>query len=216
MGYSFSYKGIMANINNEDAFRYCVHEIYPFLNYIVLQEDDVRRIDLAEKLYEIQNVVNEDIRIKGSGSTINYYAYLLKIYMTEYAETQRDTREERYYKRAMDIIDGIDKSEYAFKDIKDAFLIFISLFRSHKNRLDMPTKYYATAKIFDFNIEDSKLLVEIFNRENLTPSELVGKSKHGTAKDSYAKKKFFFVNSVVMLAYGLQERGNFAKRGLYE
>lgn len=211
MGYSFSYPGILCNISNEEAFHYCVHKIYPILKYTVLQEDDVRRIDLAEKLNEIVGDIKDEIKNISNGATIDYYAFLLEVYLKSFTETKKGSREEKYYQRALELIAGISNSEAAFNDVKDALMIFISLFRSHKNHLDKVDKYYATANLFDYLIEDGSLIVELYNRDNLYPARMIRKLKRNSSNvEDNAIKKFFYVNSIVILTYGLQERGAFS------
>ena len=68
---SLSYKDIVDDMSDE-SFNFCVSLLYPLLGYQVMGQDEVRRVDLKEKLLELEGQIPSAKNAKYPG-ILNYY-----------------------------------------------------------------------------------------------------------------------------------------------
>lgn len=202
---------IVDNLSDR-AFNFCLEQLYPICRYTVLQQKDVRRVDLEEKLIEL----NKQMPISDMG-TLNAYLYTLKLYFENFLKCKKGTMVEKYRNRAIELINDASKKTLTIADVDDIVLIFVSLFRQQEKNFDKMDKFEYTIPAFTLNAykRDAKLLKKIKNHKNLVPNGIGAKpgSVNQVMVPKYSKIKmaeFIYVTNILFLCRNLQNRGEFA------
>ena len=160
------------------------------------------------------NVPNyRDGRERGS---LNFYIYLLQIYLTESLKFSEGSKAENYKNRALELIDKVLYKEHDLEDIDDIFLIFTGSLRFHKDDLRRVKKIYLNESI-DMTLyrDDESLLAKISNDYESAPDAIIPKPNLMRPKNLYYEerrvvKKFLFLNNTIFLTRGLQKQGYFS------
>ena len=192
---------------SDEAFQFCVEQIYPICNYRVLQKEDIRRIDLKERLLGFNRLVpKNDGKEQG---TLNYYLFILKLYFDSFLKCKAGSTAEKYRKRAMELMESALSDNGTIEDVEDLVQIYISLFRALNDCFDEIDKYVAVGLTFDVYKEDADMLKEIWRHKKLIPNGIVDKLL-GTNYEKSAAITLAYVNNVIFLCRCLQNRGVFA------
>ncbi len=199
---------------SEQAFNFCVDQLYPMCNYRVLQKEDIRRIDLKERLLGFNSIVPKDDKGKEQGA-LNYYLFVLKLYFDNYLKCKAGSKAEKYRNRAMGLMNSALSENGTIEDIEDLVQIFIALFRSLDDDFDHIDKYSVVGLTFDVFKEDADLLKAIWQHKKLVPDGIVEKPGlldkiFGTDYEKKTAIKFAYINNVIFLCRCLQNRGAFA------
>ncbi len=206
------YQKLLGEMNDE-AFSFLMDSFYPLFNYRVLKKEDVRRIDMMETIVRIENPSNEDWEDKVG---LRYYLFVMKEYYDEYLKCQEGSSAERYMNRAKSILeqslaeDSKKSNDELMKAAEDAFIVFVSLFRAvdveYENVED------CTLSDIDFTLrkEDAEVIKKIWECEDLVPD---GVSDQGglfgfmkSDKTKIRARKLFYMNNMIFLCRGLQDR----------
>jgi len=198
---------------SDEAFQFCVDQLYPMCNYRVLQKEDIRRIDLKERLLGFNSIVpKNDGKEQG---TLNYYLFVLKLYFDNFLKCKTGTKAEKYRNRAIELMESALSDNGTIEDVEDLVQIFIGLFRSLDDDFDHIEKYIVTGITFDVFKEDADLLREIWEHKKLVPNGIVEKPGlldkiFGTDYEKKTAIKLAYINNVIFLCRCLQNRGAFA------
>lgn len=197
---------------SEKAFQFCVDQLYPLSNYRVLQKEDIRRVDLKERLLGFNRLVpTNDGKEQGA---LNYYLFVLKLYFDNFISCKDGSKAQLYRKRAMELMESALSDKGTIEDVEDLVQIYISLFRSYKGYFEKIQNY--TIAWVDFNVyeEDANMLKEIWEQKNLMPNGIV--ENQGLLdkifKTDFEEKtaiKLAYINNVIFLCRCLQNRGAF-------
>lgn len=198
---------------SDKAFQFCVEQLYPICDYCVLEQEDIRRVDLKEWLTSFNNSVLREEHGKKQGA-LNYYISILKLYFEEFLKCKDESMAAKYKNRAFELMKNALSENGTLEDIEDIVLIFIVLFRTLKDRFDDIDKYLITKITFDLKIEDAELLKIILKHKKLVPSGIGEKAKFFgrifvTTYEKHMAIKLAYVNNVLFLCRGLQKRGAF-------
>lgn len=205
---NFKYEQIADSLDDA-AFAFCSSKVYPSLYFKVIRLEDMRRIDLAEKLYEMDDVLEEDFkRHKGS---LDYYRYLLLQYLKSYARCVKGSRNGQYYDRAVEMAtDTSPDYEEAIVHLKDTLMIFLSIARQHTNPKGW--KEIVTEDVeFDLFISDEDTLDLIHCQKELVPPGLMERKVLPFDPIIQLRKRYFYCISTLLLSAALQDRGAFAE-----
>lgn len=199
---------------NDQAFQFCVEYLYPLLNYQVLKQSDMRRVDLEERLVVYGNTIPRDENGQKQGA-LNHYFFVLKLYFNDFLKCKPGTKAEKYRNRAIELMDHALSEEGSIEDIEDVVQIYIALFRALADDLDHIEKYSIIGLTFDVFKEDADLLNRIREHKKIVPSGIVVKQDifdkiFGSDYEINAAIKFAYMNSILILCRCLQKRGAFA------
>ncbi|MBR3598425.1 MAG: hypothetical protein IKL53_00955 [Lachnospiraceae bacterium] len=196
---------------SDTAFEFCVAYLYPLYNYRVLQETDIRRIDLKENLMRINSMIPSDF--KGMG-VLNYYLYEMKLYFESLLICKEGCRAEKYKERAMDAIDNALSDDGNIEDVDDAFFCFMTLLHTLRDKFNNDKKYTIINSSFGVEKMDADVIKDLYENKEKTPEGITGKTGliDKVLSTEYGKgcaRKFFFVNNIVFLTRALQNFGVF-------
>lgn len=199
---------------SDQAFQFCADQLYPICNYIYLQREDFRRIDLKEKLVSLY-FIPRDEKGRAQGS-LNYYLFVLKLYFENFIKCKSGSVAEKYFSRAMELIESALSDNGTIEDVEDIVQIFIALFRTLSNRFDEIENYMAVGLNFDVFRDDADLLKKIWEHKKLVPNGIVVEKKgglyrsFGSNRDKQNAIKMAYIYNVIFLCRCLQNRGVFA------
>lgn len=197
---------------SDDAFRFCVEQLYPISGYRVLKPEDIRRIDMLERIIGFNSLVPKTEKSKSQGS-LNYYIGVLKRYFDLYVKCKEGSRSESYKKRAYELISIAISDKGVLEDVDDLFIIFISFFRSLRPQFDEIGKqngFVNDSFSFDLEKTDATLLNEIRLHKNLSlPERTWGIGVSPIKKEDETAVKLAYINNVLFLSRGLDSRGAF-------
>ena len=202
---------------SEEAFLFCVDRIYPLFNYRVLKKEDIRRIDLLEQLTVLFDSIpkTEDGKDRGS---CNYYFFIIRQYFDSFIGAVKGELAEKYQNRVFEIMDLTNRDSLTFDEVEDVLTVFISFIRSLNQSNQLDGKRYLFYKCrLDLEVEDADLLESIWKNKNFIPNDIVPKKKRGIVTRDKSKDdkeidfalKFTYINSLLYLARGLDQRGEF-------
>lgn len=196
--FALDYLQIVDSLNDE-AFAFCVDAIFSVLGYRVLRKEDVRRVDLKERLREF------------SAQSGSLYLHILQLYFGNYLHFSAESREERLYHRALDLMKDVSKNQNDFGKLDDLVLIFIILLRP------LATGAGSVEEIADRMLElsrdDAGILKKIW--KNHIPSEVENMPEfmqklQKPRTPPLEELKMTYINNVLFLCRSLQNRGEFA------
>lgn len=211
MALVFKYDVFLDNMN-EEAFKYCRKALYPCMGFLVMKEEDVRKLDVQEWLTRLEKDIFLEIQKKTNGSPVEYYVNLLKKYMTYFTQCKQGSRAARYYNRAFESLDKYLK-HCGDGGINDAMEIFISLLRQRKEKPEDVGKTIFLDATFENRISDIDALKLVFDNRFDLPDGIYEKEGIFAKEDEEVKekiKRFFFSVSVLYLSENLQNVGIFS------
>ena len=207
---SFDYSKLTDELNDQ-AFDYCVSNIYPLCNYKVLKENDIRRIDLKEYLSKIDLMLSFELKKQGD---LNAFLYLLEYLLDNVLICKTDSIAEKYKERAkISICNARDKNDN-LQDVEDAFLCFIILLHTMRKYIYKDNKCVIVGATFYTERCYSDTLKILFESDIDFSDGIIGKKKKIFVNktenlEEIELKKFFFINSIIFLARIIQKFGGF-------
>jgi len=212
---SIDYIRIVDDLNNE-ALKFCIDRLYPFMNYQVLKKKDVRKVDLEEWLLKFNDKVPE-YREKRERGSLNFFLYLLQLYLTESLKCVEGSKAEKYKNKALSIIDKVLYNDFVLDDIDDVVFIFIGLFRFHEKDISNSKNIPIKKEIqFTYFQEDAELLESIRDdgvycepREIVPSKNFIQFLKTAYYEERKAARDFMYINNILFLSRGLQRQGFF-------
>lgn len=199
---------------SDQAFQFCVDQLYPMCNYRVLQRDDIRRIDFKERLLGYNSTVPKDEKGKEQGA-LNYYLFVMRLYFDNFLKCKEGSKAEKYRTRAMELMDSALSENGTIEDVEDLVQIFIALFRSLDYDYDHIEKNLIEDLAFDIYKEDAELLKTIWEHNKLVPNGIIkklGRSEKSRGAEYWKQNaiKLAYINNIIFLCRCLQNRGVFA------
>lgn len=194
----------LINQMNEEAFTFCVDNLFHLFDFQVLKPEDMRRIDLLEYLVRFRNTFSFDKAKKGY---LNFYLDVVKSYIQNIIRCVPDSRAYKCRNRAYQVIENATKLHGNQNDVIDAVILFLSLYREFEGQEDNK----------DYYIDDVTICAGTYDAETLNDlmySDVLKK----TGKFDFMRKQnddvgfcevVMYINSIIYLALGLQERGLF-------
>lgn len=213
---SFNHDALLNDLSDE-AFHFCVDKLYPLFNYRILKKEDIRRIDLLEQITVLFDGVPKTEKGKSSGS-INYYFYIIRKYFESFIGAVKGEQAEKYHKRAFEIMDLTKHDSLYWDEIEDVLTVFVSCLRVlDQHNMINGKQYFLHDCSLDLRIEDADLLESIWKNKDFIPNDIVPKKKRGIVTINKSKDekeidfalKFTYINSLLYLARGLDQRGEF-------
>ena len=198
---------------SDEAFHFCIEKLYPICNYRVLKPEDIRRIDLKERLLGFNSIVPKDDKGKVQGA-LNCYITTLKQYYDSFIKCEEESKASRYRDRTFELMTAALSDKGTQEDIDDIFLIFVSLMRALQPHFDHLAKQTVSDFTLDLDPSDADLLKEIWEHKKLVPGrhvevpDVLGKIV-GADDDKKPALKLAYINNILFLARGLQNRGAF-------
>lgn len=204
---SIDYEKLIDDMNDV-TFAFCIQYLHPVFEYHVMTVDDMRRIDLKEQLASLK-VSFEEEKGKKQG-LLNYYVSLIKKYFEDQLKCGENTRADRYKARAYELMgDAISKKGTA-KDVEDYIVIFVSMFRKYIEISKLPNQPTIDDIENELRLEDIDLLLRIYDnniKAKIGPVKINIPAIKGFMKIDDYDMKILYINSVIYLCLGLQERG---------
>ena len=113
---------------NADAIQLCVSQLFPLFNYRIMKAEDVRPVDLKEKLIELSDrfVPQENQKAK---KPVEVYCSVMTEYLNERTEIEAESRAAKYRERALELLAKALSPNGAVSDLEDALLIMLALFK---------------------------------------------------------------------------------------
>ncbi len=198
---------------SDEAFHFCIEKLYPICNYRVLKPEDIRRVDLKERLLGFNSIVPKDDKGKVQGA-LNCYITTLRQYFDSFIKCEDDSKAARYRDRAYELMTAALSDDGTREDIDDIFLIFVSLMRSLHPSSDPLAKQTVSDFTLDLEPTDAELLKEIWEHKKLIPGrhvevpDVLGKIV-GVDDGKRPAFKLAYINNILFLTRGLQNRGVF-------
>ena len=188
----FDYENIFNEMSDE-AFGFCIKNISSMLHFLHLKENDIRRIDLIERLMQIDAAIDKN-ETQRFGYSPQYYCALLEIQMDRSLKCRPGSHAETYLKRAKEALKKVRDGNGTLADIDDAFLIYMVLWRLKMNRDIRTGPILADWPDHELYENDMDLLREISKKNRL-----------GNQGQDYYLNLF----NVLFLTRGLDRRGAF-------
>lgn len=214
---SIDYIQIVDEMTNE-AFAFCVENLYPLFNYSVLQQEDVRRVDLKEKLVGLEKQIPSGI-VEGRADLKgirNFYLFMLRLFFEQFLKYETGSRVHRFKNRAYEAMSRALSDKGSIQDIDDTFLVFISLFP------DLPD-YAKTARTritkevsFGACMADAEWIKQIWESKEFIPDGIVEKKgildkMFGVDYEIRTAMKLMYMNNIIFLARALQNYGAYSQ-----
>lgn len=202
---------------NDQAFQRSVELLFPLLGYRILTKDDVRKVDLKERVLEL---IARYVPSKGRKSvgTLDKYGEILKFYFEYYLPCKLDSIASRYRTIALETIKTIKPGIEEIRIAEDLFMIFLSMMRSAKPDFEKKTPIENIS--FIVKNSDGELLEEIKDHEFLWPVAQIAASFVQTpiAKkvikpnlQPVNDKEFAYLNNVLLYCRMMQAQGEFSE-----
>ncbi len=217
MGFNLNYDVVIDQLN-DDAVKFCVEHLYPLFNYRVIKKEDVRSIDLKEKFYPLVSYIDKKMKPVGKLGVTNYYVSLIKLYLMEFISCKKGSRPERYKQAAIEYINKYDDLETGITTVGDILMIYLSLFRSLGENIEIAKSRTVLDATFDLEESDAEIIKIIWKSNNLIPAGMYEtktdifnrKIRVSSDYDIKQKRQFFYAVSILLLARSLQDRGVFS------
>lgn len=189
------YLDIIDNLS-ENGFRQFSKSVYEQLHYSVLTLDELRKVDVKEKLISFVKTT-----ITGKDKSLDFYVGEIKKYLDNYVACKKESRAENYLSKANNLITAIEKKKRTDNDIQDIVKIYISLMRrsmhSKEDEIDN-LNFSLSAKDYDF--------VKSVLTKKLKSKKKVSLNLPSQSTDN---KELFYINTVLYLTDILEKEGEF-------
>ena len=207
----------MIDALDDDTFAVCVDMLWPILKYKYLKREDVRRIDLKERIADkLSWFVPEPKppipRGKNWPGSVDKYVEAIRFYFDNgYLPVEKGSLAEKYFLRAREIINNYAKNENPQAEAENLFMCYLCLsreaFPGYKDRNVKPLKNVKCHVC----VEDRKLLetLRTFPFEKEVPPMLKAVAK--PEKQDYKQKNFAFLTNALMYCNLMQIQGGFGK-----
>lgn len=196
---------------NDDAFSFCVSNLYPVLNYRVLQETDIRRIDLKESLLKLEENIPNTYKKKG---LLSYYLTEMKAYFDNMLICLPDSRAQRYKTRAIETMELALGEDGTIEDVDDIFYCFMILLHAAYSHAD-ETKKPLEAPSSGIYLNDAEILKKLSEQKGYNLSGSDAKKgfidKFTIEIDKSESRRFMYINNILFLCRALQNLTGFVK-----
>lgn len=213
MNNEYFYSKLVENLSDQ-AILFFANTMKKQLPFLYLKPEDIRAKDLIEMLMQKDKDMREVHKVLPSASDL--YELVLVEYMIEYARCVKGMRPDKYKIVAVNkiaLVDGKYKGGVTFSDLKDAVMVFVSIFRQLSKYGRERKKYSVKATDFCVKKEDADLLKLFTGYSYNVPKSIFTELKKIKRVDcSLEERKIreFFVNVSMLLLIGLlQECGKF-------
>lgn len=213
MNNEYFYSNLVSNLSDESVmfFATTMNKQLPFL---FLKPEDIRTVDLIEMLMQKDKDMHKVYKV--CSSAVELYELILVEYMNEYAVCKKGTRAEKYKLVAINrvaLIDGKHKKGVTFSDLKDAVMVFVSIYRLLSKDGKDSKKHLAVSTEFMVNKEDAEVIKAFSNFTNRVPktvfTELRKKKRVDCSLEEWEIRDFFVNVSMLLLIGLLQDCGEF-------
>lgn len=203
---------------NDQAFKYCVDLLYPSLKFRILTKQDIRKVDLKERVLEIIAGYLPVKDNKPSGS-LEKYVEAVKFYFDNYLHCKPDSIALRYHAAALDAMKEIKAGNGELSRVEDVFMVFIALMRSAAPDFSKKTPI----ENVDFVVKESDgvLLEQIRDYPFAFPTPplaivalqfLTDKQKGiPDYRQPMAQKELLYINNILLYCRMMQAQGEFAE-----
>lgn len=197
----FNYKTIIDDYN-EQAFRDCVNQLYPMFNYIVTTRNDIRKIDLEEKLLQLEkNYLLEKEKhyswVK-SKTPVEAFAEEIEYFVDNQFNPGKSVK--AYQQKAKNIVKSLKHGEYSIDGLEDLVKIFICFMRCY-----WPTWKNTNSKlnsfVFDIQSEDSEMLSDFRKHRFIRCSETEGVIRKKTTDYHFLQYSIDYIYIITILIY---------------
>jgi hypothetical protein len=202
---------------DDDTFSVCVDMLWPILKYKYLKRDDVRRIDLMErisdKVSDYTRAPKQPLLIgKNCSGSVDKYVEAIRFYFDNgYLPVEKGSRAEKYAIRAREIMNNYEKSENPQAEAENLFVISLGLLREAFSAFDSKSIKPASTVNCHVGKEDASLLERIrtypFEKQMPAALKFVAKGEKQDAR----QKDFEFLNNVLIYCDLMQIQGSFRK-----
>ena len=195
---------------NADAFKLCVSQLYPLFGYRVLQETDIRPVDLKEQLCRFEELflLNDEEKEKGS---LLMYAQYLQSSVKAKIECAKTSRAEKYYLRTLELLVTYKTLPPSINDLEDAVLIFVCLMKEVRKQSDIGNEALISDVDFSNGIDDITIFDEVFlnaNGEDENRRRKLRSSRKKTIIENDKNKALYlFIVSEILYCHVLKQRG---------
>lgn len=197
---------------SDSAFRFCVSQLFPLLNYHILQPSDVRKIDLKEKLFDLTTVTPKAAKAEQKG-TCNYYLYAIKMYFDSMFSCEENSRAAKFKARGYASIETALSENGELNDVDDVFLVFLSMYREYIKHQASDKKFLIKDLFFTAEMDDAEAIGRIPENRDLLPDGFIknGLFEKTLNNDSKYAIKTLHMNNILFLCRALQNFGWFAE-----
>lgn len=197
----------IVNQMHEETFRFCINKLFSVFNYCYLTKDDIRKIDFIEQLMKMQIEFSEYSKGKHIGM-LNYYLDIVEKYYDCLIKCEEKSRAEKCKNRGYEVIENAIKSNGTLYDVEDSIVILMCLFRELENS---DTKVLSDMTISitrdDVDLLDRLIEYKFQGRGAIVKKPGILEKIKSNSDQSEREDKIMYINSVLFLALGLQERG---------
>lgn len=196
------------------TFQHCVELLWPVLGYRYLQQTDVRRVDLKERIAEVtgnEGMAPGPFMPKNERGTMDRYVDILRFYFdSEYLHVVPGSAAEKYAQRARSIMKEYGRSQEPLTDMEDLFAIYLGLSRAawpdYQNR--KPTSIREMT--FRVSAGDEPLMnrLRLYPFSNKTAPGFV-RAMMGDSKQPDSEKNYAYLNNVLLYCGLMQAQGDF-------
>jgi hypothetical protein len=191
---SFDYEKTVNEMSDE-AISFCIENMFPMLGYKYMKQEDIRKVDLIERLMQIYDAIDKT-DIQKYGNSPQYYCALLEQQIERSLKCKPGSDAEAYLIRARDAIKRVRDGHGTIEDIDDAFLIYTILWRTKINRDYRKGPVLAERPDHELYLSDLDILREISK-----------KNRSGNHRQDY----YLYLFNILFMTRGLERRGAFGE-----
>lgn len=189
---------------NDDVFEFCVSYLHPMFDYKILKPEDIRKIDIEEELVRFRDSYVYDMTKMGY---LNFYLSIIKNYFDNVLKCAEGSRAAKCKVRGYQVLENALKENGTQNDILDAVILFLSLFREVEDNLDEKDFLISDVSI-GISLIDAEVLNDMMYDKGPKASNIFSLLRK-QSDDIGFSAKVMFINSIIYLCLGLQERGYF-------
>ena len=202
----------LLSLLSDTAFEYCRELLYPMLNFNILSVNDVRRIDICERINDLtidskkNKVYGIALRQNVTDTSLSDYVNSLKREIL-FVQCEQNSRADKYSKYAQNIIiPRIQKEKEPYQDLYTLFTIYIGLMRELYSSNDL-TREDISKICLDICEDDLKLIQKMYRHPKAEWFDLLVKPQ---TEVKQAKDRLF-INNLVFYCLLLELRGKHIK-----
>ena len=193
------------------TFEQCKNHLYRNIDFHIISESEVRRVDLKEKL---ATIIKQYPYIPRKNYEISFVEYAEGILSHYVSISKRDIRDYNYEMQRQQLAESLSKGGTSLSALEDYFLVFLSVCRELTSIGDYEKKAQVRNVTYYLTPEDVESIEKIWHnavKYDSTERKVILKIKEKTSTKTHEFKSnerlFLYILSVLLLFRILQFEG---------
>ncbi len=188
---------------SEEAFQLCLDKIFPFFRFHIIRKEDIRRIDVEELLFKMQDEYYKNSKNRNQGF-LNYYLDMLRKYYELLIDCTNQAVKCRA--RGYEVIQSALSNNGTLYDIEDSIILLLCLFREKSGSTKVVSEVDISIDLSDMELIDKLVEYKIQNGKNIIKKPRMLENLIYDDTNDF-DLKVLYINSVLFFSLGMQDRG---------